>query len=161
MEIAKETPGRFIPSPGWSYRPAHVQPYDVIIYFLLNSGQSLVRTKLGVEPPTTDGGCTYFNGRSPSVRPGERRVSRADAQQAEDGRRNARIGRRRGKADSGECKAQSREHSTDVKSPFYRRASIHQGHERVTRGRAPARVSAPRFSGHGGAGALRVGHRGP
>ena len=62
MEIAKVTPGRFIPGPGWSYRPAHVQPHDVVIYFLLDSGQSLVRKKLGVEPPTTDGGCTYFNG---------------------------------------------------------------------------------------------------
>ena len=62
MKIAKATPGRFIPSPGWSYKPAHVQPHDVVLYFVLDSGSSLARKKLGVEPGTRDGGFTFFNG---------------------------------------------------------------------------------------------------
>jgi len=62
IKIARTTPGRFIPGPGWAYRAAHVQPYDVVVYFVLDRSQSVVRKKLGIEPPAGAAGFTYFNG---------------------------------------------------------------------------------------------------
>ena len=62
MQIARVTPGKFIPGPGWSYKPANVQSHDVVLYFVLDQGSSLARKKLGIEPTTRDGGFTVFNG---------------------------------------------------------------------------------------------------
>lgn len=35
----------FIPGPGWSYKPAHVQSHDVVLYFVFDQGSSLARKK--------------------------------------------------------------------------------------------------------------------
>jgi hypothetical protein len=62
MQVARATPGRFIPSPGWSYGASHVQPY-VVIYFVLDRSQSIARKNLGIEPPGgVGGGFTFFDG---------------------------------------------------------------------------------------------------
>jgi hypothetical protein len=63
IQIGRVAPGMFIPSPGWSYRAAQLQTWDVVLYFVLDRSQSLVRKKLGVEPPGgTGGGYTFFDG---------------------------------------------------------------------------------------------------
>ena len=63
IQIARATPGRFIPGPGWSYRAAHVQAHDVVVYFVLDRSQSVLRRKLGIEPPGgVGGGFTFFDG---------------------------------------------------------------------------------------------------
>lgn len=63
MQVARATPGRFIPGPGWSYRAAHVQQHDAVVYFVLDRSQSVVRRMLGIEPPAgVGGGFTFFDG---------------------------------------------------------------------------------------------------
>jgi hypothetical protein len=62
IQIARVTPGKFIPGPNWSYRPALLQPHDVVIYFVADRSSS-VALKLGLEPPAgVGGGFTFFNG---------------------------------------------------------------------------------------------------
>lgn len=62
IAIARATPGRFIPSPAWSFRAEHVQAHDVVIYFVNEPSQSVARRKLGIEPLSgANGGFTTFS----------------------------------------------------------------------------------------------------
>lgn len=63
IQIGRASAQKFIPGPGWNYRAAHVQPHDVVVYFVLDRADSVARKKFGVEPPAgAGGGFTYFNG---------------------------------------------------------------------------------------------------
>jgi hypothetical protein len=63
IQIGRASSGKFIPGPGWSYRAAHVQSHDVVVYFVLDRSQSLVRKQMGIEPPAgAGGGFTLSNG---------------------------------------------------------------------------------------------------
>ncbi len=46
VRIAMATPGGFIPGPNWSLKPAHLSAHDVVVYFVLDPGQS-VAARLG------------------------------------------------------------------------------------------------------------------
>jgi len=36
IQIGRASSQKFIPAPGWSYRAAHVQAHDVVVYFVLD-----------------------------------------------------------------------------------------------------------------------------
>jgi hypothetical protein len=41
IQIGRTTPGKVIPGPGWSYRAAHVQALDVVVYFVFDRSESI------------------------------------------------------------------------------------------------------------------------
>lgn len=41
--IGRAKPGLFIPNPSWGHRKRHIQPQDVVIYFLLDQSKSIAR----------------------------------------------------------------------------------------------------------------------
>lgn len=62
IQIARVTPGKFVPGPGWSYGPSHVQAHDVVVYFVYDRSESILLSELGVTPRAgAGGGFTYIS----------------------------------------------------------------------------------------------------
>jgi hypothetical protein len=54
MEVVRKAMSKdIITSVSWSYRAEHVKNHDVVVYFLLEPSQSLIRKKLNLEPPAS------------------------------------------------------------------------------------------------------------
>ena len=145
IQIARVTPDKFVPGPGWSYGPSHVQAHDVVVYFVYDRSESIVLSEFGVTPSAgAGGGFTYISSAATRLRglhqrqhartsPGKLRVPRSDAQRPRGGRRYALARWRRGVSNARTSHPHRGEHPAHERAYVPTEASVPGAHAEVRR----------------------------